>query len=647
MLFLSWTSFRQRWPLFAGALFSVAVGVALVTSAAQVAASATPPDLRSRLTSLQWEQLRSGYDDVATVMIMAAMLAAFLTIFIVATTFAFTVEQRRRDLALLRLVGVSKGQVRRVLVGEALLLGGAGVAAGIPLSAPVAEAQLWLVRRAGFLPDGFALTWRAWPPVLGAGIGLAVAVLGVLTASRRAARIPPLAALRDDEVGVRAMTGPRWALGLGLAAVTGVLVAFAPVAGLVAALALSLGVAVCGGIALSLLSPLVVPLASSVLRFALRGSAIGTLAAADVRHAARRSASTAAPLIVLVALVGGLSGALGAVTRASRIELRHTTTGDLVVATTGRHAGQVAALPGVRSASVEIDAPVMLDTHVVNGGETEFERVTSGIVATDSAGYRSAHPVHLIAGSLDDVRGAGIAMTQHTSDGEHLTVGQRAVIDLSGRRKTVRVAAVLPETLDASRQVLVPEDLLPAGLLAGAPAHVVLHVARNSARAEVAGAVRERRLGTVTTLDAWIADAVASQQRTNDATMVVLLGLSGLYAAMAVVNAVVMAAADRGRELAVARMTGLTRRQVLLMTFVESVTVTAVGLALGAAVVVTALAGIALAAVHTVGTAVIAAPTTLTAAIAAIAFLVTAATTTLTTWRVTRLRPIHLAAARE
>ncbi|MGI5417281.1 FtsX-like permease family protein [Actinomadura luteofluorescens] len=647
MFALSWSSFRQRWPLFAGALVSVAFGVALVTSAVQIAASATPPDLRSGLDRVEWERLRTGYDDVATIMTMAALLAAFLTVFIVATTFAFTVDQRRRDLALLRLVGVGTGQVRRILVGEASLLGAAGVAVGVPLSVPVAGAQLWFVERAGFLPDGYTLVWRAWPSLLGAGAGLAVAVLGVLAASRRAARIPPLAALREDDTAARAMTVGRWAVGLGLAALTGVLAALAPVAGLVAALPLSLGVAVFGGIGLSLLSPLAVPLAGRVLGFLLRGSTIGAVATANVRHAVRRSASTAAPLIVLVALVIGLAGTLGAVARASEIELRDTTVGDLVVETAGRHAGRVAALPGVASASVEVEAPVMLDVDVLNGGEAERERITSGIVVVDPARYPRAHPVHPIAGSLADVRGPAIAMVQHTSDGERLRIGQRALIDLGGRRRKVRIAAILPETLDTSRQVLVPDGLLPPELLADAPARVIVRAAGDAGRAEVTRTVGERRLGTVATIDGWITGSVAAQQRTNDATMMVLLGLSGLYAAMAVVNAVIMAGAARGHELAVVRMTGLTTRQVLLLTLVESVTVTAIGLALGAVVVAAALTCIALAAAATIGTAVVAPPTTLIMGVTIGALLVTAATTAATTWRTTRRRPIHVAASRE
>ena len=61
--------------------------------------------------------------------------AVFLAAFVISSTFAFTVDQRRRDLALLRLVGGSRRQVRRLLLGEAFLLGLAGAALGVPVIA--------------------------------------------------------------------------------------------------------------------------------------------------------------------------------------------------------------------------------------------------------------------------------------------------------------------------------------------------------------------------------------------------------------------------------------------------------------------------------------------------------------------------------
>lgn len=647
VLAMSASTLRDRWALFSGAVLSLAVGVALTAAALRIAASAATPPSRAGLSPLAAEELRTAYDDVATIMIMAAMLTVFLTVFIVATTFAFTVAQRRRDLALLRLVGAGRGQVRRLLLGESLLLGACGTALGVPLGVPAVHAQMWLLRRAGFLPDGFTVAAAAWPPVAAAGAGLAVAVLGVLAASRRASRVRPLEALRDTAAVGGVMTASRWVYGLGLLACAVALVLVAPFAGLVASLALSLGVAVCGGIALSLLSPLAVPLAGRLLGLLLRRGALGSLAEANLRHAVRRSASTAAPLIVLVALFLGLAGTLDAVARAAGIEQRDTLAGDLVVRTTGARADRVASIPGVAAASAETSVPMTVELSVRNGGGVNRDRYASGIVAVDPAAYRRAHRLAPVAGSLDDLSGRAVAVTQRTSDGDRITVGQTATARLGDRKLRLRLAAVLPERLSTSRQILVPRDLVPRAVLAGAPTDVVVRVEPGTSPAEVGRAIGDAGIGTVATASAWAADQAGDQQETNRSTLIVLMGLSGLYTAMAVINAVVMGASARGREFAVLRMTGLSRARVVRMAVVEAAAVTTIGLFLGSVVVAGALAGIAAASAATIGTAVFAVPWPLTGAVFAGAYAATGATGALTALAATRPRPIRLAAARE
>ena len=109
-------------------------------------------------------------------------------------------------------------------------------------------------------------------------------------------------------------------------------------------------------------------------------------------------------------------------------------------------------------------------------------------------------------------------------------------------------------------------------------------------------------------VNAWIAANAAAQQRTNDAALTVLLALSALYSVIAVVNAIVIAGSGRRREHAIARLSGLTRAQVIGTTALEGALVTATGLVLGTVVVVCALTGVAVAADHSVGTAVVAVP---------------------------------------
>jgi putative ABC transport system permease protein len=647
MFRLSLSTFRDRWPLFIGAVLSVAVGVALVESSLRILAAAATPPIPPGLSPLEAAQLRDTYDGATTLMGMTAMLSTFLAIFIVSSTFAFTVAQRRRDLALLRLLGGGRGQLRGLLLSEAVLLGLCGVAAGIPLATPAAAAQTAMLTGFGFLPGDFTSASAGWTVLTAAGTGIAVALLGVLTASRRASRIRPLEALRDSGTAAAVMTASRWVFGLLLLACSVVLVLLSQSAGLLIALALSMSLTMTGGIALSLLSPLVVPLTGRVFGLVLRGSTLGGLAEANLRAGVRRSAATAAPLIVLVALVLGLSGTLSSLARASGEELTRTVTADLVVESTGAEAQRVAAVPGVAVASPEITAPMTLTMPVIDRDtdEPEEESVHSGIVAVDPAAYARTHHPGLLGGSLADLRGPAIAATERSE--QRLTLGSTFPARVEGTDLALRLVAILPERISTSDDFLVPRELLPAAVLAGAPAQTLVRVADGTAPAVVADRIRAAKLGTVSTVAEWAAARSTRQQDTNVRTMIVLMALSGLYALMAVINAVVIAGTERKRDFAVTRVIGLSRPQVIGMALIESLAVTVIGLFLGGLVVAGTLAGVAAGTARAIGVAVVDFPWTLLGLVVLVAFAAIGTTSVLTTLAATRPRPISLVAARE
>ena len=107
------------------------------------------------------------------------------------------------------------------------------------------------------------------------------------------------------------------------------------------------------------------------------------------------------------------------------------------------------------------------------------------------------------------------------------------------------------------------------------------------------------------------------------------------------INAVVIAAGERRREFAVARLTGFTRGQVVAGALLESSVVTVTGLLLGWLAALATLIGISGAA----GTMVI--PWGLFALTVLGAFLVVGATSVWTSLAATRQPPVRLAAARE
>ncbi|MFI0447143.1 FtsX-like permease family protein [Actinomadura sp. 6N118] len=643
MVRLSLSTFRERWPLFAGAILTVTLGVALVQSSILVLLSTGEPEIPPGVSGKEAEQIREGYVGAATLLGMAVPLAVFLAVFIVGSTFAFTVAQRRRELALLRVVGGSRSQLVRLLLSEAVLLGLTGSLLGIVLGLPATWVQSWSLVKIGLLPGGFAARWSFGIVPVSLSVGIGVAVLGVLTASWNAARLRPLDAVRHGPGAGRVMTAGRWLVGLGALALTILLVAAGQSADLLGALLIAMAVSVLGSVALSRLSPLAVPLVGRLFGAALRITPLGELAQANLRDGVRRNASTAAPLIVLVALLIGLSGALGSLARATGADLRRITDADLVVGSTGTDAARLARIQGVAVASPQVPVEISVTSRHRVGHRTYRRTHHSGISAIDPAAYQRTHRLVPRSGSLGGLRGYTVAV------GPRLAAqgvrGDSVTARIGGRTLRLRIVARLPETLENGGDTfLVPLDLIPAELTANAPAETLVKVAEGESSQDVGERIRAAGIGSVRTVAEWADDRVAVQQRGMMGIMAVLMGLSGLYAAVAVINAVVIAGAERRTEFAVARVTGLSRTQVVRMALIESAAVTFIGLFLGAVVAAGALAGFR---PGPGGVQVLAVPWGLLGLLAVASFVVTGAASVLSSWSATRPSPVALVAARE
>ncbi|WBQ06069.1 ABC transporter permease [Kribbella sp. CA-293567] len=615
---------RDRWQMFAGAVVAVALGVGLVQSSLQVMAATGQPQLPAGLSGVERARIRDGYAGAATLLGMTVMLAVFLTVFIVSTTFGFTVVQRRRELALLRLVGAQRGSLRLMLLGEAALLGVLGTAAGVPIGVLGTYAQSELLMSLGMLPFWFHAPWDPGALYAAAIVGVSTALVGVFAAAWRASRITALEALSDLPGSRPVMTGWRWFWGLSATGFTVLLVIVGQAAGdLVAGLMIALLVMVSGSVALSQLSPIAVPWVGRLPALVLRGSLVADLARSNVLHAVRRSSATAAPLIVLVGLLVGLWGTFGSLAKAVGEEQRQLVTADLVVG------GPVAPAADIAVASRQTTVPIT----VRRKGSTVY----SEAIGIDPAAWQQTHKLRPRKGSLDRLTGSTIAIGPGMStDGYKLGSVLTATI---GKRVTkLTVVAVLPETLDVGDNFYLPHALTPAGRT-----ETLVKVADGNDRAAVA-----RRLGgTAQSIADWAEDRGKAQQSGNTGIFAVLMGLAGVYAAVAVVNAIVMAAADRRREFALARMAGLTRAQVVLVALVESLTVVLIGVLLGCVVAAAALAGVASGTANTYGVVVLAVPWRLIALILAGALVVVGATAAGTAWTATRVRPISLLGGRE
>lgn len=233
-------------------------------------------------------------------------VALLVAMFVIANTFTMLVTQRVRQFALLRAVGASRRQVRRTVLLEAAALGFAGATVGV-----VAGVALGLLGMWAFTPADEPVTYAVSPLAVGIGyaVGIGVTAVAAWGASRRAAAVPPIAALRLDATSggpghrggrVRAVAGAVLLL-VGVLAVA--LLSGEGLSTTERVLCLAAGVV--GWLGVLLLAPL---LAAVVLRpvarlAGRRGGPVARLATRGAVRDPRRTAATSSALLVGLALV--------------------------------------------------------------------------------------------------------------------------------------------------------------------------------------------------------------------------------------------------------------------------------------------------------------------------------------------------------
>jgi putative ABC transport system permease protein len=135
--------------------------------------------------------------------------ALVVGLFLVYNALSVSVAERRRDIGILRSSGATRGQIVRLFVGEATLLGLAGASAGLPLGLGLGWLALRLMR--GPLGDAFGLSFDAVPLahsaptlLLAPAAGVATAMLAALVPAFSAALEDPANAVRRVPVAARA-----------------------------------------------------------------------------------------------------------------------------------------------------------------------------------------------------------------------------------------------------------------------------------------------------------------------------------------------------------------------------------------------------------------------------------------------------------
>src|SRR5215831_12476252 len=141
-------------------------------------------------------------------------LMAMVAVFIVASTLALSVRLRRRQIALLRAVGATPGQVRRLVLSETVLLAVPAAGLAVLLTQAIGRRLLAAFADHGLVAGRLVYHQGYLPTLSGAAIAVLTGVIAALVAARSAIRVRPVEALATDDAPQHWLTGARLAFGV-------------------------------------------------------------------------------------------------------------------------------------------------------------------------------------------------------------------------------------------------------------------------------------------------------------------------------------------------------------------------------------------------------------------------------------------------
>jgi putative ABC transport system permease protein len=534
-----------------------------------------------QITKENQNQIEQGLSFFTTFLLAFAFISLFVGAFIIVNTFSIVVAQRTRELALLRAMGASGRQVRVSVIGEALGVGVVasvvGILAGIGMS---------VVLRSGLKALGLdipstSLVINTSAIVAGLAVGIIVTLISSIFPARRAARIPPMAALREMAVEER---------NLGRRAALGVVVILLGIVLVLLGLFGSGGIAVVGGgaalmfIGVAILGPVFARPVGRLLGAPLpklRGMA-GTLARENAVRNPRRTASTAAALMIGVALVGLFSIFASSAKASISSQIDRAFRADLVVLPEGggfgsfspKLARQLSQVPDAAVVGGLRFAPLKID------GKDQFLASSNPRTINDLFDLRPK------AGNIATMGPDDIAVSKKVFDDNGWKLGQQVHTQFPvGGTGTMRIAAVygfgareglsdyfIGTNAYDRRYTELGDNQVYVKLKPG----VSVAEARPSFRAVV-----DQYPGTKLSDQAGLKKQFESQVNQLLSVIFALLALALIIALIGIMNTLLLSIVERTREIGLLRAVGMTRKQIKSTVRWEAVIVAVFGALLG------------------------------------------------------------------
>ncbi len=546
-----------------------------------------PADLEvltgEQITKENQSDIKQNLKFFNTFLLVFAGVAVFVGMFIIYNTFSILVAQRGRELALLRAIGASRRQVLTSVLAEGIAVGVIASLVGFGLGILVAIGLTSLLATLGFdLPSG-SLVVLPRTIIVSLIVGVSVTVVSAFLPARRASRIPPVAAMRDVAIDTSASSRKRVIFGLIALAIGGLLL----VAGLTkggSSGAAQVGLsALVVFVAATILGPIIAKPVSKVLGAplpALRGMS-GTLAKENAARNPRRTASTAAALMIGVGIVGFILVLAASIKQSIADITNNQLKADYIINTTGGFnsvgfspelASQVAALPEVQSASGMRFGAMQVD------GSTKF------VFAVDPKTIEDVFDFVNVTGSIDDLSDPNtIAVDKKVAEKNGWTIGTTIPVTFASDTTPMTIVALIDGTKAPSNWGMgIGTYEIHFADQFDSQVFIKLKPGADTAAFEagVDQILKDYPTAQLQTPDEFKASA-ASQINQIVQIIYALLFLAIIIALLGIANTLALSIYERRHEIGLLRAVGMTRRQVRSAVRWEAVIIALLGTALG------------------------------------------------------------------
>ncbi|MCX4823622.1 ABC transporter permease [Streptomyces sp. NBC_01142] len=538
-----------------------------------------------QLAADEAKMTEQGLSTLNTVLLVFAGISLFVGIFLIANTFTMLVAQRTRELALMRAVGASRRQVKRSVMLEALVVGAIASVIGFVLGIGLATGLRSAMTSFGAKVPAGPLIISPTAIIAAVVVGVLVTVLASWLPARRAAKIPPVAAMSSvHAVATTKSLVVRNSIGGAITLLGAVGIAAGAALGKDGRVIIGTGAffALIGVIILiPLLSRPVIALAGPLLRRVFGVS--GKLAGQNAVRNPRRTGATASALAIGLTLVTGLSVLGVTLGRAVDKATTDNIKADYLVTMAGGGGLDKSALDALEKAKgAGAVSPKQTSSLEIKGSWHSVSAVTPGAV-------EKVFHLETVSGSLATLSKGQIAIDEEMAKSNGWKAGDTLPAKFGGdsdggkaETKNLTVGAVYKanELLDP---MLLSTDVL-------APFEPKPYIPEVWVKMD-GGATAANEKALVDALGDSPAMSIMDQQDIRNMfggmintllnIMYGLLAMALIIAVLGVINTLAMSVFERQQEIGMLRAIGLDRRKVKRMIRLEAVVISLFGALIG------------------------------------------------------------------